>query len=283
MSTTILYLGPEGTHSHEAAARWHGTIEGLSPCRSLKEVFASLTRDPQAVAIVPVENSVEGPVTQTLDLLASTPDVRAREAFGMRIRQHLLASRGTPDLASVRTVYSHAQALGQCADWLAERLPAAGLVPLASTAEAARRAASEPGAAALAGDLAARLYGLATLAADAQDVPDNVTRFLVLAVGAAAVAPHGDGPVRSLLHLVLPDRPGSLLHALEPFHAAGLNLTSIQSRPLRGRPWEYGFFVETAGDVTASRYAGALARLRAHAETLRLLGVYPNAAGNSEP
>lgn len=278
MSQVILYLGPEGTHSHEAAAHWHGSLDGLQACRSLKDVFAGLAHHPGAMAIVPAENSIEGPVTQTLDLLAHTPGVQAQAAFGMRIRHHLLAGQATRRLDDVRTVCSHPQALGQCEEWLAQHLPHADLVSAASTAEAARRIASEPGAAALAGTLAARLYKLDTLAADVQDSADNETRFFVLVDGATPIDPRVAGPTRTLLHLVLPDRPGALLQALEPFHAAGLNLTSIQSRPLRGRPWEYGFIVEVEGDGTAPGHATTLTKLRACTETLRLLGVYPNAA-----
>lgn len=276
MSTTILYLGPEGTNSHEAALRWRGVFDGLEPCRTLKDVFTGLTKHPGTIAVVPVENSIEGPVTQTLDLLAHTPDVQTQAAFGMLIRHHLLTGHVTQTLKDVRVVYSHPQALGQCAEWLAQHLPQTDLVSVASTADAARRVATETGAAALAGDLAARLYGLDTLVANVQDTTDNETRFFVLAAGATSITPCVTGPLRSLLHLVLPDHPGALLQALEPFHAAGLNLTSIQSRPLHGRPWEYGFFVEVEGDGTAPVYAATLARLRACTETFRILGVYPN-------
>jgi chorismate mutase/prephenate dehydratase len=195
----------------------------------------------------------------------------------MHIRHHLLAGQATRILADVRVVYSHPQALAQCADWLAQHLPQADLIPTTSTAEAARRVAVEAGTAAVAGDLAARLYERAVLATAIQDAADNETRFLVLVAGSSRIDPRVAGPARTLMHLILPDRPGALLHALEPFQAAGLSLTSIQSRPLHGRPWEYGFFVEVAGDATAAEYAATRTRLQACTETFRFLGVYPNA------
>jgi len=272
----IFYLGPEGTHSQEAAARWSGGRDGSCPCRSLQEVFSQLARQTEAAAVVPIENAVEGPVTQTLDLLAAVPGVTVTAAFRLRVRHCLAAAPGT-GLQAVTTVYSHPQALAQCGIWLDARLPGAARIPLSSTAEAARRVAGEPAAAAVASRMAATLYRLAVVAEDIQDSADNETRFIAVVRGAApSPAASVQAPLHSLLHLIVPNEPGALLHILEPLHAAGMNLSFIQSRPLRGRPWHYAFFIEAEGNILESGYARALARLRDVAEEVRMLGIYPS-------
>ena len=272
----ILYLGPEGTNSQEAAVRWSGGSDDCCPCRSFRDVFAQLGGRSDAVAVVPIENAVEGPVTQTLDLLAAASGVTITAAFGLRVRYCLAVAPGG-DLHTIKTVYSHPQALAQCGNWLDAHLPGAVQTPLDSTAEAARRVAGEPEAAAVSTFLAASLYRLTTVAEDIQDSAANETRFVTVVRGCAP-SPSASfaGVIHSLLHLIVPNRPGALLHILEPFQAAGLNLTFIQSRPLQGRPWQYGFFVEAEGAITDAAYAPTLARLREVAETVHILGVYPS-------
>ncbi len=275
----ILYLGPEGTHSHEAALQRFGEGAKLLPGLSHYDVFERLC-DPRArprpLAIVPVENSSEGPVTQTLDQLATYPAVRITESFSIPIRHHLLAQAGLKTLASVQRVYSHPQALGQCRASLRKWLPHAELLPESSTAAAARRAAQEPGSAALASAAAARIHGLAVLKKDLQDSDENVTRFFVVTAG--RLPPQLAGrprEFRSLIHLVIGNRPGALLHALAPFDAAGLNLTFIQSRPLPGRPWEYGFFIEAVTDWHSPAAEAAWRLVLALSESGRKIGTYP--------
>ncbi len=277
--TPILYLGPEGTHSHEAALRHFGPDAPLTPCLSLYDAFERLCEPnarPRPVAVVPVENSSEGPVTQTLDQLATYPGVTITEGFSLPIRHHLLARPGLRKLAAVTRVYSHPQALGQCRASLRKLLPHAELLPESSTAAAARRAAAEPESAALASNAAARLNGLSVLARDLQDSDANVTRFFVLTASrrAARPAPRA-GETRSLIHLVIGNRPGALLHALAPFDAAGVNLTFIQSRPLPGRPWEYGFFIEAVTDWRAPAAEAAWRLVLALSESGRRIGTYP--------
>ena len=171
MNVPILYLGPEGTHSHEAALRRFGPKAKLVPCLSHHEIFSRLCAArarPRPLAIVPVENSSEGPVTQTLDQLADHPAVGILDSFSLPVRQHLMAATGTR-LADVRRIYSHPQALGQCRGTLARRVPRAVLVPESSTAAAAERVAREPAAAAVASAAAATLHGLAILRKNVQD------------------------------------------------------------------------------------------------------------------
>ena len=276
MNAPILYLGPEGTHSHEAALRRFGPKAKLVPCLSHYEIFSRLGAArgrARPLAVVPVENSSEGPVTQTLDQLAAHPGVGIRDSFSLPVRQHLLAPAGVR-LADVRRVYSHPQALGQCRGTLARLLPRADLVADSSTAAAAERAAREAGAAAVASAAAADLHRLAVLRKNVQDGEENVTRFFTLAVGRVPVPKPAKG-LRSLVHLVIGNRPGALLHVLAPFDASEINLTFIQSRPLPGHPWEYGFFIEAATDWRSPSAQAAWQLVRALSESARQIGTYP--------
>lgn len=275
----ILYLGPEGTHSHEAALQHFGEKACLCPCLSHFDVFdrlCALQARPRPKAIVPVENSSEGPVTQTLDQLSAHPEVTIIESFSIPVRHHLLAQKGVKKMTDIQRVYSHPQALGQCRANVRALLPHAELLPESSTAAAARRAAAETGSAALASAAAARINGLAVLRKNIQDSDENVTRFFVVTAGRKPVAPAARAhEYRSLMHLVIGNRPGALLHALAPFDAAGVNLTFIQSRPLPGRPWEYGFFIEAATDWKAPAAEAAWRLVLALSESGRKLGTYP--------
>ena len=210
MTIPILYLGPEGTHSHEAARRHFGPQATLVPCLSHYEIFSRLGNGRtlrQPLAVVPVENSSEGPVTQTLDQLAHHPEATILDSFSLPILQHLLARPGTR-LAGIRRVCSHPQALGQCRDTLARLLPRAELIPESSTAAAADRAAQDAKTAAIASDAAAKLHGLVTLRKNIQDGTRNVTRFFtVAATRRGRPAPVGAKNLRSLIYLVIGNRP----------------------------------------------------------------------------
>ena len=276
MTAPILYLGPEGTHSHEAALRRFGPKARLVPCLSHYEIFARLCAPgarPRPLAIVPVENSSEGPVTQTLDQLADHPRVGIRDSFSLPVPQHLVAQPGTR-LAAIRRVCSHPQVLGQCRATLARLLPRAELVPDSSTAVAAGRAAQEPGTAAIASAAAAHIHRLKILRRNLQDSPNNVTRFFTLSAAPVPVPVKAHG-LRSLIHLVIGNRPGALLHVLAPFDASEINLTFIQSRPLPGRPWEYGFFIEAATDWRTASAQAAWQLVCALSESGRKIGTYP--------
>jgi chorismate mutase / prephenate dehydratase len=279
MPPPVLYLGPEGTHSHEAALRRFGPKARLVPCLSHYEIFARLCAPnvrPRPLAAVPVENSSEGPVTQTLDQLAHHPNVSILDSFSLPVQQHLLVRPGTA-MARIERVCSHPQALGQCRATLAKLLPKADLIPEASTASAARRAAQEPGTAAIASAAAAKLHRLAILRPDVQDGDENVTRFFTLTTGKPPLRKPSPKAkeLRSLIYLVIGNRPGALLHVLAPFDASEVNLTFIQSRPLPGRPWEYGFFIEAATDWKSASSQAAWKLVRALAESGRKIGTYP--------
>lgn len=278
MKPTVLYLGPAGTHSHEAALRRFGARAALVPCLSHHEIFARLCARggrPRPLAVVPVENSSEGPVTQTLDQLANHPGVGIRDSFSLPVAHHLLARPGTrlPDLLRV---CSHPQVLGQCRETLARLLPRTELVPESSTAVAALRAVQEAGTGALASLAAARIHRLAVLRRNLQDSPRNVTRFFTLTAARVAAPGTRQPPrLRSLIYLVIGNRPGALLHVLAPFDASDINLTFIQSRPLPGRPWEYGFFIEAATDWRSPSAQAAWQLVCALSESGRKIGTYP--------
>jgi chorismate mutase/prephenate dehydratase len=222
-----------------------------------------------------VENSSEGPVTQTLDQFTTNPSVSILESFSIPIRYHLLVGHGTRNLEAVQRVYSHPQALGQCRASLRSLLPNAELLPDSSTAAAAQRVAVEPGSAALASSAAAHINGLKALKRDLQDSNENVTRFFVVTASKRTVrTARKPRKCRSLIHLVIDNRPGALLHALAPFDAAGVNLTFIQSRPLPGRPWEYGFFIEAVTDWQNPVAEAAWRLVLALSESGRKIGTY---------
>ena len=277
-SINVAFLGPEGTHSHEACIRRFGPRFTPRPCRTLREVLEALAG--VDAALVPVENSVEGPVTQTLDLLAQRTNMVVQEAFDTPIRNHLAARTQVTNLNDVRTVYSHPQVLGQCEQWLHRHLPHADLVPVASTAEAARRAATEKRVAAVAGQVAIDIHRLHVLSADIQDMPNNATRFLLLTspAGSRVTLPKlktaGRPQTRTLLYLILHDSPGALLAALAPFDHNGMNLTFIQSRPLSGRAWDYGFFMEVDAAANAPALRRTLKALASQTQVCRVISSY---------
>jgi chorismate mutase/prephenate dehydratase len=266
----IAYLGPAGTFSHAAVARHFGQFVEAVPCATIDEVFRAVESSQTDYAIVPVENSTEGAVGRTLDLMFQTELTICGEVK-LRVQQNLLSNAGSLD--NVTRVYSHAQSLAQCVQWLAKHLPNAPRIAVASNAEAARLAAAEAGAAAIAGDIAAAIYQLAVLAPHIEDEPNNTTRFWVL--GRHDVAPSGRD--ETSLVMSAPNRPGAVHALLEPFARHGVSMTRFESRPARTGLWEYLFFVDLAGHREDPPVAAALAELKAKAPFLKLLGSYPAA------
>ena len=267
----IAYLGPAGTFSHAAVDRHFGGFVDAVPCATIDEVFRAGESGRTDYAVVPVENSTEGAVGRTLDLMCTT-DLSVCGEIKLRIQQNLISNGAS--LAAVTRIYSHAQSLAQCVQWLARHLPGVSRVAVASNAEAARLAAAEPGAAAIAGENAAAIYGLAILAPHIEDEPNNTTRFWVL--GRQQVAPSGRD--ETSLVMSAPNKPGALLHLLEPLAKHGVSMTRFESRPARTGLWEYLFFVDFAGHQADPAVAAALAELKGRAPFLKLLGSYPAGA-----
>jgi chorismate mutase/prephenate dehydratase len=264
----IAYLGPPGTFSHAAVQRHFGQFVDTSPCASIDEVFRAAESGQADYAVVPVENSTEGAVGRTLDLIAQTPLVICAETR-LRVQQHLMTSAA--DLSAVVRVYSHTQSLAQCNQWLARHLPHALRIPVASNAEAARLAAAEAGAAAIAGEIAAAIHAVPILVRNIEDEPNNTTRFWVLGSHAAGAS----GRDQTSVVIACPNKPGALVAVLEPFARNGVSMSRVESRPSRVGMWEYLFFVDLAGHATDAPLAAALADVRAIAPHVKLLGSYP--------
>ncbi|MGH8672928.1 MAG: prephenate dehydratase, partial [Burkholderiales bacterium] len=238
----VAYLGPEGTFSEQAVHKHFGhAVEGVA-FASVDEVFRGSESNGTQFSVVPVENSTEGVVGRSLDLLLGTP-LRICAEIELRIQQNLLSN--APSLQAVRKVYSHPQSLGQCAGWLGRNLPAAERVPASSNAEAARLASREEGAAAIAGEAAAERWNLAFLARAIEDEPSNTTRFLVL----GKIEPQPTGKDRTSIVLSAENKPGAVHALLTPLAANQVSMTRIESRPARTRAvlWEYVFFIDVEG------------------------------------
>lgn len=268
---TVAFLGPAGTYSQEAALKHFGGMVPLAPCSSIDEVFRRAETGAAGYAVVPVENSTEGAVGRTLDLLLATPARVCGEVM-LPIRQCLMSKHG--GIEKIKKVYSHTQSLAQCQQWLARNLAQAEQVAVVSNAEAARVAAGERGAAAIASRTAADLYRLKLLAQNIEDETKNTTRFLVL-------GDHDAGPSgRDKTSLILSTRnvPGAVHDLLTPLAANGVSMTKLESRPARTGRWEYVFYLDIEGHREDANVARALDELESKASLFKNLGSYPTAA-----
>ena len=264
---TIAYLGPENTFSHIAAQTHFGHECQFLPLASIPDVFDGVARGHADLGVVPIQNSTEGVVATTLDCFLDT-SLRPCAELYVPIH-HCLLARGALD--EVRQVHSHPQVLAQCRQWLRENLPGVEQVPASSTTAAAHAAAEGDRLAALAPRQAAGAYCLDVLAENIEDLPNNRTRFFV--IGNLDPAPTGCD--KTSVVFSTPHRAGALHHALAAFAAHAINLTLIQSRPARGKLWEYVFFVDFEGHARDKAPAGALAQLRDYCALLKILGSYP--------
>jgi chorismate mutase/prephenate dehydratase len=265
------YFGPEGTFTHQAARQNFGQLADLASLGSIAEVFAAIERGAVDLGVVPVENTTEGVVTQTFDALAEH-EVSICGEVVLRISQQLLSRSGR--LEDVRSVVSHPQPLAQCRLWLDRHLPTAARIEAASTAVAARMAAEDAALAAIGSAIAGEVYGLRTVEPSIEDRRDNTTRFAVLG---RLEPPASGNDATCLLFTIRKDEAGALHRLLAPFAEQGLNLTSIQLRPIKGKPWEYLFFLDVEGHRSDPRLVAALAAAARVAHTQRVLGSFPRA------
>ncbi len=265
---TIAYLGPEGTFSEAAAIKHFGHAAIGLPCSSIDEVFQAVERGEAHYGVAPVENSTEGAVNRTLDLLLNSPLKICGEVM-LRVRQHLM--RKVDGLDGIQVVYSHAQSLAQCHEWLSQHLPGVATIRVTSNGEAARMAGENPEAAAIAGELAAERHGLVLVARDIEDEPNNTTRFLVL--GKEETAPSGKD--KTSLVISVRNRPGALLELLAPFAGHGIGLSKLESRPARGGAWEYVFYVDLEGHISDPNIQHAIKAVEEHCTFIKVLGAYP--------
>lgn len=268
---TVAYLGPKGTFSERAAVKHFGESAVAQPCASIDEVYRSVESNAADFGVIPVENSTEGAVGRSLDLMPQTPLKTCGEVL-IRIHHHLMASDLT-QYSAIQKVFSHGQSLAQCHEWLNANLPHAERVAVASNAEAARRASLEPFSAAVAGEMAAEHYKLTILASNIEDEPNNTTRFLVL----GNYEPKPTGKDKTSLVLSAANRAGAVYEMLTPFAKRGVSMSKFESRPSKVAVWEYLFFVDIDGHQDDANVAEAMAELKKIAGYVKVLGSYPTA------
>jgi chorismate mutase/prephenate dehydratase len=265
---TIAYFGPEATFTHLAALKRFGASLSYAAQNTISDVFTEVSQHRADYGVVPVENSTEGVVTHTLDMLVDS-DLKIVSQIVMPI-QHCLIGRDP--LPKIQILYTHPQPLAQCRSWLQRHLPNAEVIEASSTTRAAALAAGRKRAAAIASSLAAERYNLQIVEEDIQDNPDNATRFLVL--GRQCSPPTGHD--RTSLLLSVADKVGALFHTLAPFSRSRLNMTKIESRPSKRKAWEYFFFIDVDGHMEDPKVAKAVRELQAHCNFVKILGSYPN-------
>jgi prephenate dehydratase len=274
MAVSIAHLGPPGTYAEAAAlayADWlteeTGQATLLCPYPSIAQTLEAAAQGQVDLAVVPVENSVEGSVTMTLDSLWRLNGLQIQQALVLPIFHGLLSRAEV--LSAIRVVYSHPQALAQCQHWLEEFLPSAQLVPTNSTTEALRHLDEDITMGAIASQRAAQLYNLPILACPINDYPDNYTRFWAL-----SLQPSPGGNSTSLAFSVPANVPGALAKPLEVFASRGINLSKIESRPTKRSLGDYLFFIDLEADATQEAIQAAIEELATYTETLKVFGSY---------
>lgn len=267
----VAYLGPEGTFTQQAALKHFGHSAVAIPFSAIDEVFREVEAGAVHYGVVPVENSTEGVVTHTLDNFMNS-NLKICGEVELRIHHNLLVSDVT-HVSSITRIYSHSQSLAQCRKWLDSHYPKAERIAVSSNAEAAKRLKGEWNAAAIAGSMAAELYGLTILAEKIEDQPDNSTRFLI--IGQQAIPPSGVD--KTSIVVAMRNEPGALHNLLEPFHRHSIDLTRVETRPSRTGVWTYVFFIDFVGHVQDPLISEVLAEVSARCADLKLLGSYPKA------
>ena len=267
----VAYLGPEGTFTQAAALKHFGHAVISVPQTTIDAVFAQVESGQCHYGVVPVENSTEGMVSHTLDAFMNS-SLKICGEVELRVRLNLLIASG--EAADIKRICAHQQALAQSRRWLDANFPNVERVAVSSNGEAARMASTEPGVAAIAGDLAAQQYGLNKLAVDIEDQPDNTTRFLV--IGREDVAPSGRD--KTSIVVSAHNRPGALFKLLEPFEQNNIMLTRIDTRPSRTETWTYVFFIEFEGHQQDAKIASILDTISQQTVMCKILGSYPKAA-----
>jgi len=265
----VVFLGPEATFTHMACRAQFGDSPEFVPVSTIPDVFHEVEKGNANFGVVPVTNSNEGAVNDTLDRFATSDLAICNESY-LEVNHCFLANC---ELAEVKRVYSIPQALGQCKNWIRENVSHAEIIPVSSTSRGAQVAADEPCAGAVATELAAAVYGLEVLHYGCQDNPFNRTRFLT--IGRLRNPPTGTDKT-SLLFFVA-NQPGALYGALSALARDHINMTMIESRPTRLQPWEYMFFVDIQGHIDDEKVAAAVHELEKHCHLCRVLGSYPEA------
>ena len=268
----VAYLGPKGTFSEEAAQRFFGSSIEHVPCNSFDEVFQAATSGAAQFGVVPVENSTEGVVTRSLDLLLHAP-LHIVGEISLLIRHHLL--RKSASLEGIEVVLAHPQALAQCQQWLSKHLPKAERRAVSSNAEGARLASENPAWAGIASERAGSEFGLHTVAHAIQDEAFNRTRFCVVCLPSVMPAPDASGKDCISLVVSVPNRPGAVHDMLVPLKKHGVSMTRFESRPAKSGQWEYFFYIDLQGHPSQQHVQAALADLQNLCAFYKVLGTYP--------
>lgn len=270
---TIAYLGPQGTFSEEAVTKRFGHAVITAACHSIDDVFRQVESGSAHYGVVPVENSTEGAVGRTMDLLVQTPLIVCGE-IELPIHHCLMAKHS--DLTQIQKIYSHPQSFGQCMGWLTQpssQLKSASHINVASNADGARLAVADPHAAAIASSKAAEIFDLVICARNIEDEPNNTTRFLVIGSQRVPVS----GKDKTSLAIATHDKPGAVYELLAPLARYQVSMSRFESRPSRKGLWEYMFFIDLEGHQDNNNVSCALAELRDKATFLKILGSYPAA------
>jgi chorismate mutase/prephenate dehydratase len=269
----IAYLGPEASNSHGAAMKKFGASVDYHAMATIGDIFTAVEKNESDYAVIPAENSTEGSVRETLDNFVES-DLKIVAQIYSEISHALISNE---PLEKITKVYSKDQALAQCRHWLQRHLPHAQLIDASSTSRAVQIAKQEPGSAAVAGELAAEFYGVPVVARSIQDKSDNTTRFFVL--GKKPSGPVGGGRDMSSFLISLGDsaaaHSGALLKMLMPLAERGINLSKIESRPSKRRPWDYYFFIDVTGHHDDDTMKEAIGQLKAFCPLVKWLGSYP--------
>ena len=267
----VAFLGPEGTFTQEAALKHFGDSAISVPQSAIDEVFREVLAGACNYGVVPVENSTEGVISHTLDSFMDS-SLKICGEVELRIHQHFMIGPNT-NKDSVTRVYSHAQSLAQCRQWLNSNYPNIERVAVSSNAEAAKRVQGEWNSAAIAGDMACELYNLEKMREKIEDRPDNSTRFLI--IGRESVPRSGDD--RTSIVVSVHNKPGALHDLLEPFRRYNVDMTRLESRPSRNSKWSYVFFIDLIGHIEDQPVADVLEELSSSVAELKILGSYPRA------
>ncbi len=265
----VVYLGPEGTFSYFAGLYYLGKSADFFPCPELGDIFKTVRSGQADLGIIPLENSLQGTVGQSLDLFLRY-EVFIQAEIYYKICHSLLTS--DQDQGQITIVYSHPQALQQCTYWLKSHLPEACIVPVESTAAAAKLIQDQSDAAAIAHPALAQKYGLHIFKQSIEDLPENWTRFLIIGPEYSS----SEKRDKTSLLFTLPDQPGSLARVLELLAQDDINMKKLESRPLRGERWQYVFFVDVECDLKSQAYYRLMENMKKNCHSLRLLGSYPN-------
>jgi chorismate mutase/prephenate dehydratase len=268
----VAYLGPAGTFSEQAALQFFGSSIEQIPCASLDEVFRATAAGSAEFGVIPVENSTEGVISRSLDLLLTSPLHLVGET-SLLVRHNLL--RLNNSLEGIEAVYAHPQALAQCQNWLSTHLPLAERRAAASNAEGARLASTNPAWAAIASEKAGAEFGLHNVSHAIQDDAFNRTRFCVVCLPATLPAPPASGHDCISLIVSVPNKPGAVHDLLVPLKTHGVSMSRFESRPARSGQWEYYFYIDIQGHPSEPHVAAALKELQGLSAFYKVLGNYP--------